>query len=260
MNNEYTDALPYKPSQDYVTLLTEAQRLRESQDPNEVCSLEGWDREEIEDILDIFRDSAETFSFEALDEEGIRLEIIPFAVPQKEKIFELTNWPKPVDDRYFLSHDLDYSAFFIVDTSEETARQCLKLANKRYTKAIKGYGVVDLLDSLFLETFDDGLACPVLNTFFWLLYHKGRSLIPVRSYAIEILKWISDYVFFLFDDYEAFIKVFSQCIPNILCNMGICTMETEPSPEATKEGTYSIQATDAFYTLLKPSEDALVEE
>lgn len=254
MNKEHTDDLSIKPSQDYLTLLIEAQRLHEAQDPNEVCTLPGWNREEIEDILDTFRDCAETFSFEALDEDGICLEDIPFEVPLKEKMFELTDWPKPVDDRYFLSHDLDYSAFFIVDTSDDTTGQCLKLANKRYTKAIKKYGVADLLDDLFLETFGDGLAFPVLNTFFWILYHKGRNWTPVRSYAIEILKWIPTFVFFRFADYEAFTKVLSQYIPNILRDMGLCTMETETDPE----GRYAIKATDAFYSLLKPSEEALV--
>jgi len=61
MNTEHPDGLLIKPSQDYLTLLAEAQRLRESQDPNEVCSLEGWDREEIELILDTFRDNSTYF-------------------------------------------------------------------------------------------------------------------------------------------------------------------------------------------------------
>ena len=258
MNTEHPDDLLIKPSQDYLTLLAEAQRLRESQDPNEVCNLPGWDREEIELILDTFRDSAESFSLDELEEDGIGSDYIPFEISPKEKMFELTDWPMPVDDRYLLSHDLDYSAFFIVDTSAEAAGQCLKLANKKYAKAIKKYGVPDLLDDFFIEAFGDGLGYPVLNTFFWILFHKGKDWISVRSYAIEILKWISDFVYFFFDDYESFIKTFSLFTHNVLCNMGICTLETEPTPKDTIEGTYSIQATDAFYSLLKPSEDALV--
>lgn len=198
--------------------------------------------------------------FNALTEEFFETvynEKASFKLSDEEKPFELTGWPMPVDDRFFLCHDLDYSAFFDVDTSEEAEKRCIKLANKRYAKAIKKHGVVDLLDGLFFETFGDGLASLVLNTFFWILYHKGKQWISVRSYAIEVLKWIPTYIFDFFDDYEDFIKVLSLYIPNTLCSMGICTFETESGPEDTNGGRYSIQATDAFYTLLKPSEQAV---
>jgi hypothetical protein len=73
----------------------------------------------------------------------------------------------------------------------------------------------------------------------------------VRSYAIELVKWIPGIILREYVEYEDFIQDFSRFTKRLLCTRGICSLAKRPTPEEIKKGTYTIQATGAFYSLLK---------
>ncbi|MBI9096436.1 MAG: hypothetical protein JEY71_16355 [Sphaerochaeta sp.] len=59
-------------------------------------------------------------------------------------------------------------------------------------------------------------------------------------------------------DAEAFIEAFSVFTKKLRCARGICSLKARPTPDEVLQGTYAIKATDAFYSLLRPSEEVML--
>ncbi|MDY0290239.1 MAG: hypothetical protein RBR15_15540 [Sphaerochaeta sp.] len=179
-----------------------------------------------------------------------------FAVPPEDKKFELKNWPIP-EDEDCLCQDLFESGLYTFNGIEEAEKQLLQLGISGFSKDIIQFGPLVSIEELFTGMFDE-LDFPVMNTFFWILLHKGKGWVPLRSYAIEMLKWIPEIIFSQFDDHKQFISTFSTFVQKVLCTRGLCIMEKEPTNTTSYNGTYSIQATETFFCLLQPSEDVAI--
>jgi len=179
-------------------------------------------------------------------------EYVSFNVSPTDKTFELPGWEKPEDlNRGYLYRDLYTSELFTCKNEEKAYRQFVQLTNETYAEELSRNGVLTSIEALFSETFDEMLEYPVMNTFFWILYHTGKDWVPVRSYALEILKWIPLYVLQIYPIPEDFKEAFSRFTKKLLCSRGICSLKARPTPEEVLQGTYTIRATDAFYSLLK---------
>lgn len=252
MQGQDNDGPMSKITMRLLGMFVDAAETGEPIDIERACQVTSLDRELVKVMVQGFENMDKSLFDELLEEflEAEMHEEATFEVPDEDKPYELTGWPMPADDRFFLSHDLDYSAFFDVDTSKEVEKEFIKLSNKKFAKAIRKHGLVDLIGDLFVEAFGDGLGYPVLNTFFWILYHKGREWNPVRSYAIEVLKWTPGFIFDFFDEPEAFITTFSLFCQNILCPIGLCSLSSDPRSDEVDRGAYTIKATEAFTSLL----------
>ena len=175
-----------------------------------------------------------------------------FKLASKDKAFQLKGWKKPEDcDGGYLYDGLHLSELFDIKDEEEAYRQLVQLTNEAYAEELDRDGVCASIEALFDQSFDEELVYPLLNTFFWLLYHKGKEWLPVRSYAIELLKWIPGIILQEYVEYEDFIQDFSRFTKRLLCTRGICSLPKRPTPEEVKKGTYTIKGTGAFYSLLK---------
>ena len=186
------------------------------------------------------------------DESEEEAEYGVFKLPANEKAFQLTGWEMPEEvDGGYLYQDLYLSELFDIKDEEEAYRQFVQLTNEAYAQELELNGVCASIEALFDQTFDEELVYPLLNTFFWLLYHKGKEWLPVRSYAIELVKWIPGIILQEYVEYEDFIEAFSKFTKRLLSTRGICSLAKRPTPQEVKKGEYTIQATGAFYSLLK---------
>ncbi len=191
------------------------------------------------------------------DDSEARSEYGIFTLDPKDMEFQLTGWQMPKDvDGGYLFGGLYHSDLFAIKDEEEAYRQLVQLTNEAYAQELDRYGVCTNIEALFEETFDEDLVYPLMNTFFWLLYHKGNEWLPVRSYAIEMLKWIPSSILREYVEYEDFIEDFSRFTKKLLCTKGICSLTKRPTTEEIKKGMYSIKGTGAFYSLLQVLEDA----
>lgn len=185
-----------------------------------------------------------------------RAEESVFKLAAKDKAFQLKGWKKPEDcDGGYLYDGLHLSELFDIKDEEEAYRQLVQLTNEAYAEELDRDGVCASIEALFDQSFDEELVYPLLNTFFWLLYHKGKEWLPVRSYAIELLKWIPGIILQEYVEYEDFIQDFSRFTKRLLCTRGICSLAKRPTSEEVKMGTYTIKGTGAFYSLLKVREE-----
>ena len=113
-------------------------------------------------------------------------------------------------------------------------------------------GLLEFIEDMFLETFDDdNLAYTLANSFLWILFYKGRQWVPVRSYTIEMLKLFPFSIKEAYPDAETFIETFSTFTKKVLCPKGICSLSARPKIEETKKGTYTIKGSEAFYSLVE---------
>ncbi|HKM05819.1 MAG TPA: hypothetical protein VJ869_02415, partial [Sphaerochaeta sp.] len=121
-----------------------------------------------------------------------------------------------------------------------------------YKDEIFKKGLLEFIEHLFIEYFDDyRFVCMLENTFFWILFHKGREWLPVRSYAIEIAKLFPYPIKQAYSDVEEFIEDFSLFTRKTLCTRGICSLETRPKASELKTGLYAIKGSDAFFSLVE---------
>ena len=104
---------------------------------------------------------------------------------------------------------------------------------------------------MFSEAFDEEISFILMNSFFWILFYKGRDWLPVRSYAIEMLKLFPHPLISAYPEPEAFIEAFSVFTRKILCTRGICSLKARPKPVEIRRGTYAIKGSDAFFLLVE---------
>lgn len=238
---------------DIISLLNEAHIREITPEVDEVCKATGLHRNDAELLIRRFAQKSNTL------QDGKELaEDLVYIVPEEDRMFALQGWPKPdAGDGRFLLLDLTDSELFDFNNVEEAYRSFVQLADELYLQEIRKYGMVNRIEALFTSTFAGDLSFSSMNTFFWLLHHHGREWIPVRSYAIEMLKWIPHTLFQYFYYSEEFIEFFSQFTQKFLCTKGICSLKARPSAKQVQTGRYAIKGTEAFYSLLKIAEGAI---
>lgn len=186
-------------------------------------------------------------------EKNLAKNLPSYEVPQEDKQYELTGWPVPPPTvRRAFSDSLEESNLFDFDEGPNTLSAFDALTGGLYREDIFAEGIPLFIETLFLEAFDDyRFACTLGNSFFWILFHKGKEWIPLRSYAIEILKLFPYPVGQAYPDPEQFIKAFSLFARKILTTRGICTLKARPKASEVTQGTYLIKGSDAFYSLVE---------
>ena len=184
----------------------------------------------------------------------------PFEVPPEDKEFVLQGYPIPSPYSKFLYEtDLHISSMFTVFDDEETQELFITMTGGAFDEEITEHGHVRFVETMFSDTFDDDIAFIVMNAFFWVLHFKGGTWLPVRSYAIEMLKLFPMAILEQYPIPESFIEAFSRFTRKILSSRGICSLKARPTSEEVKRGLYAIKATDAFKSLLEPTAKAMTK-
>ena len=271
LREEYKKAMedlgPDNPEMELMMLYIDAQISGKPMDTDKICKATGLDRDYVENLFGRFDNFSDEEALDAFDDaldddygdEEDSEDMVPddyafYIISDEDKVYEMDGWPV-LEDAYgdTLYHTLSDSEIFVVTISkmEEAHRQFLQLVSEDYALEIERYGMLASIDRLFTNSFDEELAQPLMNAFFWIFLHKGKDWVPVRSYAIEILKWIPSDILPFYVDHETFIEAFSKFVKRLLCTRGVCSLAKRPSAEDTKKGTYAIKGTDAFFSLLQ---------
>lgn len=176
-----------------------------------------------------------------------------YEVAKKDMQYELSGWPvPPPTKRRVFSDSLVDSELFGFDEGPNTLSAFDALSGGLYKDEIFKKGLLEFIEHLFIEYFDDyRFVCMLENTFFWILFHKGREWLPVRSYAIEIAKLFPYPIKQAYSDVEEFIEDFSLFTRKILTTRGVCSLETRPKASEIKTGLYAIKGSDAFFSLVE---------
>ena len=176
-----------------------------------------------------------------------------YTVPPKDKAFELQGWPAPPQAlRRLFSESLVASELFVFDEGPNTLMDFNVLTAGQYNNDYFAMGLLGFIEKLFTDFFTDKtLAHLLANHFFWILFHKGKEWLPVRSYAIELLKLIPGYILMNFFTAEDFISDFSLFTKKRLTTRGICSLAARPKADEVTTGLYVIKGSDAFYSLVE---------
>ena len=260
-------------------LFLESLETGKPMDLAKVCKATGLDRKTVEDIWNKFDgfderdelgdwglfgddeddewDDEDEWGDDDEEEDEEVYEDVFYIVPDEDKVFELVDLPMPedmLDD--VLSNTLSNSEIFVITlaTMGDAHKQFLQLVSKDYAVELNRFGMLKSIELLFLGTFEEKLAYPIMNACIWILLSKGKEYVPVRSYAIEILKWIPSEIMHFYLE-EEFIELFSKFVKQQLCTKGVCTLAKRPTAAEIKKGTYAIKGTGALFTLLKIREE-----
>ena len=229
-------------------------------DVDTIAKVTGMDKEDVEGILYGFEKTEGRSPFDKFLDDFFD-EVTVYEVSPTDKKFELKNLPMPLDeeeDGEFLYQDLTDSALFTVNDIQKAEEQLVEGTSETFAEEIATYGILESIEELFTEEFDE-LDYPLMNTFFWVLLHKGKKWVPFRSYAIEMLKWIPDFILEEYDDDEEFINEFGLFLLRKLYPLGLCSLEKKLSFDTLNMATYKIKGTDAFYSMLKISDDVVLD-
>ncbi|MDY0290628.1 MAG: hypothetical protein RBR15_17540 [Sphaerochaeta sp.] len=176
-----------------------------------------------------------------------------YTVPPVDKEFELEGLPlahRP--SQWFFSQSLVDSELFQFDQGPNTLDAFNALTEGKYKDEYFSVGLLGFIEGAFIEFFSvKRFAYIVANNFFWLLFHRGKDWLPVRSYAIEMLKLMPGLILQKYDDPEAFIADVSLFTKKYLPTRGICTLQTMPLTEEVTQGTFLIKGSEAFYSLVE---------
>lgn len=208
-------------------------------DPKAFSKESGMDLEDVEGILE----SLELHSKRTMPS---------YETEAEDKQYELTGWPVPPPAmRFPFNNGLKESGLFLLDEGPMTLQKFEALTGGTYKEDIFDIGLLEFVEEMFIEHFGYELSFVLMNTFFWILFHKGKDWLLVRSYAIEILKL---FPYILDNEYstgEEFIEDFSQFTRKILCTHGICSIKARPKATEVPTGMYAIKGSDAFYSLIE---------
>ena len=176
-----------------------------------------------------------------------------FKVAPEDKPYELSGYPipSPVQLRPFAS-GLDEAAVFDYDDDDTVYAQFEALTQGSFEKELEDIDLVEFTETLFTDAFGFHLGYTLMHSFFWILHYKGFDYLPVRSYALEILKMFPYPLGQAFPESEEFIETFSRFTKKGLCTRGFCQLKSRPTQAETVKGTYLIKATDLFYSFLQP--------
>ena len=176
-----------------------------------------------------------------------------FKVSPQDKQYELTGYPipSPVQLRPFAS-GLDEAGVFDCDDDDTVYDQFETLTQGSFEEELEDIDLVEFTENLFTDAFGFHLGYTLMHSFFWILHYKGFDYLPVRSYALEMLKMFPYPLGQAFSESEEFIETFSRFTKKILCTRGFCQLKSRPTQAETVKGTYLIKATDLFYSFLQP--------
>ncbi len=224
------------------------------------------EEEELEDLLYIQYKQAQAdnihFDIEAFCKQtgatrekvdSFILEMTPYTVPPEDKPYELTDFPVPPQAiQKFFHTSLVASELFQFDEGPNTLNAFNALTGDQYKDDFSTEGLPSFLEKLFVEYFtNETISLFLANYCFWILFHKGKEWLAVRSYAIEILKQIPSFILLHYEDPESFIADFSLFTKKFLSTRGICSLSERPKAAEVKTGFYLIKGSDAFYSLVE---------
>lgn len=218
----------------------EAQNSGRIFDANAYCKKSGMDLEMAEGIIQSIQETYEK-------------NMPTFEVSSEDRQYELSGWPvPPPKTRRLFADGLEHSLLFTYDEGPRTLDAFDALTGGIYKKAIFEEGLLGVIEDFFLDFFpDEGLALTIANCLVWMLFYKGREWVPVRSYAIEMLKLFPHPIQRAYPESEAFIQEFSSFTRKVLCGGGICTLKARPKASEVVSGTYAIKGSDAFFSLVE---------
>lgn len=205
------------------------------------CSLTNYPIEEVEAIIQALLDSQ---PYE-----------LPYTVEPEDTPFELSGYPLPPDalKPYFESNLAD-SNMFSVAQDPNLVKAFTILTEKAFDREIEEYGLVGFVEAMFMRHFDKAIACILMNSFFWILSYTGDRWVPLRSYALEMLKLFAEPIIEYYTHPRKFIDAFSRFTLETLVPKGICYSKATPLAEEIEEGRFPIRATVAFRHLVAPSD------
>lgn len=221
----------------------EAQDKEEPFDLDAFCEQKGYSYEELEDAIEYLNES----------QEKLHLTWQSFEVPPEDKDLEMPGYPLPSEEaKLDFDSYLEDSPLFEIFDSATTVEQFSTITGGSFDDQIKEDGLLSFIEELFDETFDEDISFTLMNSFFWILFYNGDRWLSVRSYAIEMLKLFPYPIQSHFVQTHTFIEKFSRFTRRRLATRGICSLQRRPTPWEMKNGLYTIKATDAFYSFLKP--------
>ena len=187
----------------------------------------------------------------ALSEDVARfvLERDYYTVPSVDKEFELEGLPlSHRKSLWAFSQRLEESGLFRLDEGPNTLDAFNALIGGQYKDNYFSVGLLGFIEGTFFEFFPgETFAYYIVNHFFWILFHKGKDWLPVRSYAIEMLKRMPGIILQKYDEPEAFIADFSLFAKKFLSSRGICSLKAS----AEDQEVALIKGSDAFYSLVE---------
>ncbi len=184
----------------------------------------------------------------------------PFEVPPEDMRLALEGYPIPLPIlKFHFDTDLHASSMFTVFTDEETKDKFTTITGGAFAEEITQHGHVRFVETMFSDNFHDDIAFILMNAFFWILYFKGDTWTPARSYAIEMLKLFPKAILDQYPIPEDFIGAFSRFTRKTLASRGICSLKARPTSDEGKRGLYAIKATNAFKSLLEPTAKAMTK-
>ena len=262
------DAEQAESEKNLASLFLESLETGKPMDLAKVSKITGLDKKTVESLwntFDEFDDRERSGGWDLFDEDerdddddDEDYAYVSYSVPDEDKAFELDDLPMP-EDMFddVLYHSLPDSEIFVITLAKmgEAHRLFLQLVSEEYAQELNSYGMLRSIERLFFTAFEQKLAYPVMNAFIWILLCKGKDWLPVRSYAIEMLRWIPSEILHFYADQEEFIETLSKFVKQQLCTKGVCSLAKRPTAAEIKKGMYSIKGTDALFTLLKIREE-----
>ena len=176
-----------------------------------------------------------------------------YTVPLVDKEYELEGLPLAHRPSLWpFSQGLEESELFQLDQGPNTLDAFNTLTGAKFKDEYFTVGLLGFIEGAFIEFFTErAFAYYVANHFFWILFHKGKNWISVRSYAIEMLILMPGIILQKYDEPEAFITDFSLFTKELLTKRGICTLKASTEDFEVAHGTYLIKGSDAFYSLVE---------
>lgn len=240
-------------TKELLDMFLESKNTGKPLDIDALVKVTNLEREDIEAILNGMDENSSLPPFDMLfgdDDDFFDGLEESYEISSADKKLELKNLPIVDDsDGESLYLDLAHSKLFMVNGSKKAEKQFIETTTKEFSEEIRKYGFLDSIEELFSEFGE--LDFPLMNIFFWLLLHKGKKWVPLRSYAIEMLKWIPSLIFEEYADEDDFITDFSLFCVTTLAPIGICSLTEKPNLREVKMATYKIQGTEAFFSLVK---------
>ena len=176
-----------------------------------------------------------------------------YTVPFVDKEFELDGLPlSQRSSLWSFSQGLEESRLFELDEGPNTLDAFNDLTGGKYKDDYFSVGLLGFIEGAFIEFFPgENFGYYVANSFFWILFHKGKEWLPIRSYAIEMLKMMPGIILQKYDEPEAFIADVSLFTHKQLPSKGICTLKASDEDHDVTSGKYLIKGSDAFYSLVE---------
>ena len=212
-----------------------------------------WERQGREALSDE-DDSKDTEVVDDVIQETLGKFVKTYNVKKSDRQIEFTGCPNPsFQTRMNFFLNLTDNAVFMIDDDKEAFDEFAILTNGAYFDEVRGIGFATYIENLFVNYFtsDKDLPYILMNSFFWVLLHKGKDWAPLRSYAIEMLKLFPTPIISAYPESEDFIQEFSTFTRKILATRGVCTLKARPKAAEVATGMYAIKGSEAFFSLVQ---------